>query len=470
MSDSVNALANLGSGSSLVALLVDLVSIASFRGVPFYMLSSDEQELGRRVVKFLFPHRDDTSYRDMGLRQGDIHIEGLLIGSDSVRQAGKMRTALQTAGPGKLVHPWFGEMNVILTEGAHLSVSEKEFGLVHFEGIFEVYKPPQPPTPDWFGKLQDQVDAMMNQAQATLLQALGYIAAPLAAIGFANQLLNTASAVWDGLSLGAGGTALQQAVGPSIPALQAGPGTVTGTDYAVAVAGLLAAPALALSDASQAATQPAVASATTQAASTTTTISGTGPIGAAAASTAASIAATLDPTLATVGIDPQTAANALLTVSAALAAPARGPVAQQLIALAAQMQAIAQAAAVGATIIFDSTQAAAAWGATIDAAIAGLLAQAATLAVVQPLVAGAAWRALDALRAAAAADTANRQLSLPSILTLTTNTTMSVWRMALILCGDTPSLMTACVVDLWRRNRLGNPAAVQPGTYQALPQ
>ena len=440
MSDALSALSGITSGvpvlGSLGSLVASQLSIASWRGVPFYMLS-DDSEAGQRVIKFLFPGRAAADFRWLGPEDGDMHVDGLLIGSDCVRQAARMRAVCQQDGKGTLVHPWWGSFDAVLTEKARFGVSERELGLVHFSAVFQRYQPPIAASPDWFGRLQDQVDGLMAQATSLLGDVFSALDGPLAAYSFATGLLQTASTLWDGLGIGAGGSAAQTAVAPAAAAL-ADTAPVLDSTFPGVVAALLAAPALALATASQVQAVAAV---------------GPGPL--ADASTAA--------------VDPADAAAALLSVTTGLAAPATAATAGQLIALAAQMQTVAQAAAVGATIPFTSVPDAQAWQEQIDGALGTIQAQASTLARAAPLSAGAAWRTIADTRSAANADILARLVNLPELLSITTDRTLDAWRIALALCGDTPSLMTSAVVDLWRRNAIGNPAIVPAGTYAVLP-
>jgi prophage DNA circulation protein len=346
--------------------------------------------------------------------------------------------ACLASGPGKLVHPWLGEFQAVVVGKPRISFSEAEFGAARLDVTWERYDPPAVAKPDWFGKLQDQVDGLMDQARALLRGVLGAIAVPLAIIGFASTMLRTAVGVWDGLGFGSGGSAIAAVVAVPVAALADTP-PATGVTYADGIADLLAAPALALADASQTQDAPAVAAASTAATVTTTP-------------------------------DPATAAAALLQAVTGFAAPAGASDGVATLCLAAQIQVAAQAAAVGATIPFDSANAAVAWRVQLDASLALLQAQAAALCASQPILVGPAWRAIGTLRTTAAADIAARAVQLPDLLSVTVDRTTNAWRIALALVGDTPSLMTSVVVDIWRRNpQIRNPAAVPPGTYDVLP-
>ncbi len=444
MSDTLTSLTTLtsslpgvggGALGNLAGLVAGQLSSASWRGVPFYMRAGEE-EAGHRPVKFLYPGQDRADFQFLGAFDGPMRVEGLLIGADCVAQASAMRTACRTGGKGKLLHPWFGMLDAVLTEPARFSVGEAEFGIVRFSATFERFDPPQPPGTDFFGQLQDAVGSLMGAATGLLSDVMTQLAGPLALYSFASGLLATAAGVWT--SLGIGSSAVQAATAPAVLAL-ATASPPFDANFPAAVSALLAAPALALADASQPPAAPVV---------------GPGPTA----------------TQAPPAIDPADAAAALLAAGAGFVPPAGASAYVQAIVLSAQIQAAAQAAAVGATIAFADTLDAAAWRDQLDAAMAGLQAQAAQLASVIPLSAGPAWRAVGSVRQAALADCNSRLVNLPSLLSVTTTRTLDAWKIALALFGDTPEQMAAAVADLWARNlAASNPAAVPPGTYAVLP-
>lgn len=84
---------------------------ASFRGVTFSVLTIGNSG-GRRNVEHTFPQRDDGYTEDMGRRQRHFRVEGHVIGDDFTAQWAKVLTALESGGPGTLVHPYYGNYTV----------------------------------------------------------------------------------------------------------------------------------------------------------------------------------------------------------------------------------------------------------------------------------------------------------------------------------------------------------------------
>lgn len=108
---------------------------ASFRGVQFHMPDAST-EVGRRVVVTLFPGIDAPAFDDLGQHAGPIWVTGILLGDDYVAQALALQAAIQTAGPGTLLHPWLGEMSVVVADPAQIRFSTRALRLVTFDVSF----------------------------------------------------------------------------------------------------------------------------------------------------------------------------------------------------------------------------------------------------------------------------------------------------------------------------------------------
>ena len=86
---------------------------ASFRGVPFFVESSDRTG-GRRAVVHEFPLRDDPYVEDLGRRARSFPVDGYVLGDDYLDQRDALLEALEeTSGPGELVHPYHGTRKAI---------------------------------------------------------------------------------------------------------------------------------------------------------------------------------------------------------------------------------------------------------------------------------------------------------------------------------------------------------------------
>jgi prophage DNA circulation protein len=88
---------------------------ASFRGVPFYVTKSDGQ-IGRRNVVNEYPNRDEAYVEDLGLKVSSFTLDCFVLGENHFAARDNLEAAFKKAGPGELVHPWRGRMNVSVTD------------------------------------------------------------------------------------------------------------------------------------------------------------------------------------------------------------------------------------------------------------------------------------------------------------------------------------------------------------------
>lgn len=103
---------------------------ASFRGVPFAIYGGDAR-FGRRIALHEYPGRDKPYIEDMGRATRRIRMTGFLVtdslvygGGDVIAQRDALVAAAEKPGPGALMHPTLGALNVsVPAEG--LSVIER---------------------------------------------------------------------------------------------------------------------------------------------------------------------------------------------------------------------------------------------------------------------------------------------------------------------------------------------------------
>lgn len=100
--------------------LSDNLLPASFRDVPFHVGTHD-LGAGRRVQVHEYPQRDKPFVEDLGRATRELEFTAVLVGEDYVDQVNALLKALETPGPGTLVHPWLGEMEVALKDKGRVS-------------------------------------------------------------------------------------------------------------------------------------------------------------------------------------------------------------------------------------------------------------------------------------------------------------------------------------------------------------
>lgn len=91
---------------------IDRLQPASFRGVAFFV-KTDEAEFGRRQVTHTAALVDVPTLEDLGRAADVFQVEGYLVGEDYDLQMMELIKAIRdTPGPGRLVHPRYGEKSV----------------------------------------------------------------------------------------------------------------------------------------------------------------------------------------------------------------------------------------------------------------------------------------------------------------------------------------------------------------------
>ncbi|MEC5321132.1 DNA circularization N-terminal domain-containing protein [Brenneria populi subsp. brevivirga] len=111
----------------------DHLQSASFRGVPFAVVSADGS-FGRRQAVHDYPYRDTPWVEDMGRSTRKITIRGFIVqssllytASDVFTQRDSLIAACETGESGTLVHPTLGELTVSIPDGG-LKISESVEG------------------------------------------------------------------------------------------------------------------------------------------------------------------------------------------------------------------------------------------------------------------------------------------------------------------------------------------------------
>jgi len=87
----------------------DKLRPASYRGAEF-SVEDDEGTFGRRVQVHEYPARDKPFTEDLGRATRRLSINAYLVGDDFMDKRDRLIVAIETAGPGTLIHPFYGEM------------------------------------------------------------------------------------------------------------------------------------------------------------------------------------------------------------------------------------------------------------------------------------------------------------------------------------------------------------------------
>lgn len=106
----------------------DQLRDASFRGVKFHVQSHDAS-FGRRTVTHEYPLKDKPYIEDLGRRARSLNVEAIIIGADYMTDRDALIAACEKAGAGTLVHPYYGEMQVTITDAIRISESFDKVGM-----------------------------------------------------------------------------------------------------------------------------------------------------------------------------------------------------------------------------------------------------------------------------------------------------------------------------------------------------
>ncbi|MFA6971627.1 MAG: DNA circularization N-terminal domain-containing protein [Gallionella sp.] len=143
---------------------------AKFRDAPFSVKSA-EGTAGRRTAKHEYPQREDAPFvEDMGLRAREFTLEAFVIGASYMSWRDALLYAIETPGPGMLVHPYRGSIKVSVTECRYTESSEyggmAKFHLTFCETSENIQPDSKVDTPA-------QVDSAADAAHAEVTKEFG---------------------------------------------------------------------------------------------------------------------------------------------------------------------------------------------------------------------------------------------------------------------------------------------------------
>lgn len=155
---------------------------ASFRGVEF-VVDRSRRAGGRRSVSHEIPFSEDPNFvEDEGIQSTKFDIEGFVVGRDYITRRDALITALETRGPGTLVHPFYGTVTVQVG-GVTVEESKDEGGLARFSVSFEKTLP-----------LPVSPKSVTDGPSSALASAANARSAALSAFNKANAVVSTITA------------------------------------------------------------------------------------------------------------------------------------------------------------------------------------------------------------------------------------------------------------------------------------
>lgn len=179
---------------------------AKFREVSFHVSAADTT-VGRRVALHEFPNKELPLPEDMGKKASEFIVNGFIIGDDYVDVMKRLIDALTRPGPGTLVHPTLGSLQVVLANPGQLREQFIERrGQVTFSLKFvEASEEAQPSTAvDTQQAVEDASDACYGPMEEDFASDFSIDAAPAWSIdsitGEINRINDVITSVRNGLS------------------------------------------------------------------------------------------------------------------------------------------------------------------------------------------------------------------------------------------------------------------------------
>ncbi|WP_313430917.1 DNA circularization N-terminal domain-containing protein [Pseudomonas sp.] len=148
---------------------------ASFRGVPFHV-DSDSMPVGRRTQVHEYPQRNEPLVEDLGRITREIKLAAFVIGEDFMLKRDALLNALDEAGAGDLIHPWYGRLTVTAT-GCSVSHERREGGMARFDLVFveEGEKGFPPGTPNTARQLEESSETLLQSAIRRYKEAMALV-------------------------------------------------------------------------------------------------------------------------------------------------------------------------------------------------------------------------------------------------------------------------------------------------------
>lgn len=118
----------------------------SWRGVPF-LCRDTSNDAGQRLAKFEFPDSDQVYVQALGRGIKEFRLEIYVVGDDYFAQRAALEEALDADGPGTLVHPYRGPLQVFCQHPVRLKETAAQGRACFVEAVFVEAGGADPPVP-----------------------------------------------------------------------------------------------------------------------------------------------------------------------------------------------------------------------------------------------------------------------------------------------------------------------------------
>ena len=117
--------------------ILDKLHPASFRGAVFLITGDATTTGGRKTVSHDFVNSNNRNVEDLGKFPDIFTINGIIDSENYEQNRDRLIAALNRPGPGILVHPFHGEVNVTLSGTYNLVQNTNNLGIAEFTMTFE---------------------------------------------------------------------------------------------------------------------------------------------------------------------------------------------------------------------------------------------------------------------------------------------------------------------------------------------
>ena len=159
----------------------------SFRGCNFYVRSA-KSTVGRRVIVHEFPGSDTATCDDLGQKVSRYVLEAYVLGSNYMTARDNLSKQFKKAGPGILIHPWWGTKVVTVDGTVEIEESWDHGGMAKFTlHVVEVGTLVIPNVTPALGSL------VSGASLGLIGSALAAFAAVFAVVGFISSVVQAAT-------------------------------------------------------------------------------------------------------------------------------------------------------------------------------------------------------------------------------------------------------------------------------------
>lgn len=142
----------------------DSIRPASFRGVPFET-EGTQSTFGRRNITHEYPQRDQPFIEDMGRSVRKFTVDAFVLEPDYLAKRDRLLAALEQGGPGTLIHPFYGSLDVSV-DSFSITENKRDGGMASMSITFLESGTLQFPSPDL--DTGAQVSSLAGSARAQI--------------------------------------------------------------------------------------------------------------------------------------------------------------------------------------------------------------------------------------------------------------------------------------------------------------